>query len=166
LKMRAERPELQWACAAAPGIPAEVYRRHQELLKANITVVEGATHSLMKASDLALVASGTATLETALLGTPLLVLYKTDALTYLLGRLLIKIPRIGLVNIVAGRELAPEFIQARCRADLVAPAALRFLSHHGLKSGFAPVAAELRGRLGQPGAALRAAQAVWELARL
>jgi lipid-A-disaccharide synthase len=164
--MRASHPDLQWACAAAPGLPREQYARHQELLQARITLVEDAAHSLMKASDLALVASGTATLETALLGTPLLVLYKTDRITYGLGRLLVRIPRIGLVNIVAGRELAPEFIQGRCRADLVAPAALRFLQHSGLKRNFAPVALELRTKLGQAGAAARAAQAVWELARL
>ena len=164
--LRATRPELQWACAAAPGIPLAHYERHQSEQGARITVVEGATHSLMKSADLALVASGTATLETALLGTPQLVLYRTDPLTYFLGRLLIRIPRIGLVNIVAGRELAPEFIQGRCRPDIVAQAALRYLSHRSLKAGFAPVASELRVKLGRPGAASRAALAVWELARL
>lgn len=166
VQMRAARPELQWACAAAPGFPAEHYERHQTQLGVRITVVEGATHSLMKSCDLALVASGTATLETALLGTPLLVLYKTDPVTYLLGRLLIRIPRIGLVNVVAAKELAPEFIQGRCRPDIVAPAALRFLQHRSLKQSFAPVAQELRLKLGKPGAAARAALAVWELARL
>ena len=164
--IREKHKDLQWACAAAPGRPLEEYTRQHELAGARITLVEGAAHSLMKACDLALVASGTATLETALLGTPQLVLYKTDPVTYLLGRLLIRIPRIGLVNIVAGRELAPEFIQGRCRADLVAASALRHLGHPDLKRNFAPVARELRLKLGQPGAAGRAAQAVWELARL
>ena len=164
--MRSARPELQWACAAAPGIAAEVYERHAAHAKANLTVVSDATHSLMKSCDLALVASGTATLETALLGTPLLVLYKTDIITYLLARLLIRIPSIGLVNVVASRQVAPEFIQGRCRPDLVSAAALKFLGQSSLKQGFAPVARELRLKLGQPGAAARAALAVWELARL
>ena len=164
--IRDKHKDMQWACAAAPGLKQEHYAAIQEQLGVRITRVEGAAHSLMKACDLALVASGTATLETALLGTPLLVLYKTDPLTYLLGRLLIRIPRIGLVNIVAGRELAPEFIQGRCRADLVAASALRHLEHKDLKRNFTPVARELRLKLGQPGAAGRAAHAVWELARL
>lgn len=165
-RMQASRPGLQWACAAAPGIPLEAYERHQAEAGARIAVVQDATHSLMKSADLALVASGTATLETALLGTPLLVMYKTDFVTYLLGRLLIRIPNIGLVNVVASKQIAPEFIQGRCRADLVSAAALAYLGQSSLKQSFAAVARELRLKLGQPGAAARAATAVWELARL
>lgn len=166
IRLRETFRGLQWACAAAPGMPLDLYARLQERTKSRITVVEGATHSLMRACHLALVASGTATLETALLGTPLLVLYKTDPVTYALARMLIRIPRIGLVNIVAGRELAPEFIQGRCRADLVAAAAARYLEHRDLKANFSTVARELRAKLGSPGAAGRAAQAVWELSKL
>jgi lipid-A-disaccharide synthase len=132
----------------------------------DVTLLEGETHGLMQATDLAFVASGTATLEVGLLGTPLFVLYRTDALTYQIARKLVKVSRIGLVNVVAGREIAPEFIQGRCKADQIAWAAVARLGDPELKSHFAPLALELRRRLGQPGAAKRAAQAIGEIARI
>ena len=82
-----------------------------EDVRSRIQVVEGATRAILRQADMGLVCSGTATIEAALQRCPMLVLYKTSALTYLLGRLLIHIPYLGMVNIVASRELCPEFIQ-------------------------------------------------------
>jgi lipid-A-disaccharide synthase len=86
-----------------------ILEQHPELPKPEL--VEGRMRPLVKGADAALVTSGTATLETALLGTPMLILYKTSTLTYELGRRLVKVPFIGMVNLVAGREVCPEFIQ-------------------------------------------------------
>jgi len=157
---------LQLAVAVAPGLDPKRFEYWMNRTDVSATVLEGRTHALMQAADLALVTSGTATLETALLGTPELVLYRTDVFTYYLARLLIKLPRIGLVNVVAQRELAPEFIQHRCMPDAVAKAAMGYLRDQNAKTAFGPVAYELRTKLGKPGAAERAAQAIVECAQL
>jgi lipid-A-disaccharide synthase len=79
--------------------------------KSKVEIIENLTYDLMKHSDLLLVASGTATLESAILGTPFLVLYKTGFWTYLLAKSLVSIPNIALVNVVAGKKVVPEYIQ-------------------------------------------------------
>ncbi len=76
-----------------------------------IRIVSGQSLEVMKASDFAVVTSGTATLECGLLGTPQVVVYKTSVLSYAIGRRLLKVPWVGLVNLSAGREIAKEFIQ-------------------------------------------------------
>ena len=81
------------------------------MLQEHVLMVSDETHGLMKSADFALVASGTATLETAMMGTPLFVLYRTDPFTYLLARMLLKISSIGLVNVVAERQVAPEHLR-------------------------------------------------------
>ena len=73
--------------------------------------VENATHEAMKYADLAIVTSGTATLETACFETPMIVVYRTSWLTYLIARALVRVKNIGLVNIVAGKTIVPELIQ-------------------------------------------------------
>ena len=111
------------------------------------------------AADLALVASGTATLETAILGVPLLIVYRMHWLSYVLARLFVKMPYFGLANVVAGQKAAPEFLQGQVTPAALAQAAL------GLLSGSAAdrqrsIWNQVRGRLGGPGAAGRAAEEV------
>jgi lipid-A-disaccharide synthase len=74
-------------------------------------LVDGNMRGIVKGADAALVTSGTATLETALLGTPMLIAYKTSALTYAVGKRVVKVPYIGMVNLIAGREICPEYLQ-------------------------------------------------------
>ena len=157
---------IQLAVAAAPGLKREQFERWMDHTDTPATILEGLTHPLMQAADLALVTSGTATLETALLGTPQIILYRTDPLTYWIARYLVTVPHIGLVNVVAQKELAPELIQHRCNPKALADAALRVLKAPGSKAAFAQEAHDLRGKLGKPGAADRAALAILELAQL
>ena len=166
LRVRAARGRVTPIAAVASSLDRRDLATWVEQSGMDVPLLEGETHGLMQAADLALVASGTATLETALLGSPLFVLYRTDALTFQIARMVVHLERIGLVNVVAGREIAPEFIQGHCRADLIAREAILRLAHPQLKSEFAPVASELRERLGRPGAAGRAAQAIGEIAQL
>jgi lipid-A-disaccharide synthase len=165
-RIRAAIGKVQLACAMAPGLARERYEHWLAKTGVQVTLLADLTHPLMQQSDLALVTSGTATLEVALLGTPELVLYRLDPLTAILARLLIRVPLVGLVNVVAQRAVAPELLLKRCNPITVADTALTYLKTKNLKAGFAPVAEELRGKLGQPGAALRAAQAILELAQL
>jgi lipid-A-disaccharide synthase len=130
---------------------------------AGIRVIEGDTYSMIAASEIALVASGTATLEAALLGCPMVIAYKLSALSYLVGRILIKgVDFIGLPNLLAGRRLVPELIQyqvtpvnlVRAAEPLLAPA---------LHSEIATQLRALRERLGPPGAAARVASMALEM---
>jgi lipid-A-disaccharide synthase len=130
---------------------------------AGIRVIEGDTYSMIAASEVALVASGTATLESALLGCPMVIAYKLSALSYAVGRMLIKgVDYIGLPNLLAGRRLVPELIQyevtpinlVRAAEPLLAPA---------LRTEIAAQLRALRDRLGAPGAAARVAAMALEM---
>jgi lipid-A-disaccharide synthase len=110
----------------------------------------------------ALVASGTATVETALLGTPMVVVYRLSPITYLMGRPLVRVPHFAMVNLIAGRRVVPELIQAAFTPERVAAEVLSLLQD-GRRAGEVRAAlATVRERLGAPGASARAAAAVKE----
>jgi len=94
-----------------------------------LTLVDGRGREVMAAADCVLTASGTATLECLLLKRPMVVGYRVHPLTYHLVKQLglVKVPHVAMANLLAGRELAPEFLQGRCRPELLAPAVLAFL---------------------------------------
>ncbi len=121
-------------------------------------LVRNLTYDLMANAELNFVASGTATLECAILKKPLFVLYKTSFLTYLIAKKLIRIPNIGLVNVVAERKIVPEFVQDRCRPELVANNALNYFSDENYRQKMLAELQEVRGKLGQYGASKRAAE--------
>jgi lipid-A-disaccharide synthase len=127
------RPTLRFVCPlVSPALRAmfeEVLSREAPDLP--ITLVDGRSRDVIAASDCVLTASGTATLETLLLKRPMVVAYRMNTLTYLLvrGLGLVKVPYIAMANLLAGHALAPEFIQGRCRPELLGPALLDFLDH-------------------------------------
>lgn len=129
-----------------------------------VSLIRDATHDVMANSDVALVASGTATLETAYYRTPMLVVYKTSWMSYLLGRLLVRIRNIGLVNIVAGERIVPELLQTAVTPQRLAREALPLLQDEGLRREISARLSVVRERLGTPGASARAAQAILSIA--
>ncbi|MYI99074.1 MAG: lipid-A-disaccharide synthase, partial [Gemmatimonadetes bacterium] len=104
------------ACLAGNAALEEDARR--------VPVVEGSTYEVMNHADLLLVTSGTATLESACFGTPLLVLYRMSRMSWWIARRLVSIPDIGLVNVVAGRRIAPEFLQDAVEPESLSPVVL------------------------------------------
>lgn len=154
------RADLQFALAVAPALDAAPLRAAFD--GARVTIVEGATHGVLSASQAAIVASGTATVEAALLGVPMVVVYRLSALTYHLGRRFVRVPHVAMANLIAGRRVVPELIQAEFTPERVAVEALRLLGPDGeeVRAGLA----EVRQRLGPPGASRRAAEAVLEVA--
>ncbi|OPY14394.1 MAG: Lipid-A-disaccharide synthase [Syntrophus sp. PtaB.Bin001] len=123
-----------------------------------VKLIQGATYDAVAAADVAVVVSGTATLETALLGTPLIVIYSVSSLTYIIGRMLISVEHIGLVNIVAGKTVAPELIQHEANPNRIAAEVLSILNDSGRRKAVQEELSLLREKLGQPGAARRVAQ--------
>jgi len=125
-------------------------------------IVTGATRAVLRQARAALVTSGTATVETALMGCPMVVVYRTAWLTYALGRMLIRVPHIGMVNIVAGRGLCPEFIQGAARPAALAAALAPLLEETPERAAMVAGLAEVAAALGSGGAAERAATIVLE----
>lgn len=130
------------------------------------TVVESASFTVLRAADVALCKSGTTTLEAAIAGTPLAVAYRAGRLSYAIARCVVTIPYIGLVNIVAGREVAREFVQDALEPGAVAAELAELLDGRSSRRNEVLAGlADVRGKLGTPGAARRVAQMVAGVAR-
>jgi len=127
-----------------------------------ILVVRDEDYNIRRVMTLALVASGTATLENACLGIPMIIIYKVSFFSYLLARLLIRIPIIGLANIVAGKRVVPEFIQRKARSEEIAKVACHWLSNPGIMKEIKKELEKVRERLGTPGASKRVAKIILE----
>ena len=128
-----------------------------------VKVVEGFTYDVMNLSDLLITASGTATLEGAILGKPMIIIYKLSFLTYWIGRALIRVDHIGLVNLVAEKKIAPELIQKDVHPQRIADEAFRILRDPTLSRKMSESMGEVRQKLGKPGAVQRAARIVISL---
>ncbi|MEO8946211.1 MAG: lipid-A-disaccharide synthase [Gemmatimonadaceae bacterium] len=127
-------------------------------------VVRGASFDLFRAADVALCKSGTTTLEAAIAQCPMAVAYRTGALSYAIARRVVKIPYIGLVNVVAGREVAREFVQGALEPQAVATELGRLLDDSVYRDVQRAGLLEVSGKLGTPGAAARVAEMISGLA--
>ncbi|HLX13186.1 MAG TPA: lipid-A-disaccharide synthase, partial [Bacteroidota bacterium] len=125
-----------------------------------VQLVQNVTYDVMKNVDLAIVTSGTATLETGFYQTPMIVVYKTSWITYTIGRFLIRIKNIGLVNIVAGEQVVPELIQNDANPQRIASLAMELLGNPERLREISEKLGVIRKRLGTPGASRRVADAV------
>ena len=127
-------------------------------------LIPSASFAVLRAADAALCKSGTTTLEAAIADCPLAVAYRTSEISYFLARLLVKIPNIGLVNVVAGREVAKEFVQEDIVPQKIAIELAQLLDPASSeRARVLEGLAEVRGKLGEPGAARRVAQMASEL---
>ncbi len=158
------RPDAQFVLALAPTADRDLVSALVAASPLKISVVSGATYEAMAASDALLVASGTATLEAALIGTPMVVCYRVSRLSEAMGRLLIRIPWISLVNIVAGRAVVPELLQDGATAGRMAKEALALLASSSACEAQRAAFAEIRRTLGGAGVGERAARSVLEVA--
>jgi lipid-A-disaccharide synthase len=157
-ELRRRDPRLQVVVSVAPTVDLDPAR-------CPFPMVHSASFAVLRAADAAMCKSGTTTLEAAVAGCPMVVAYRTSAITYALARRLVKIPHIGLVNVVAGREVAPEFVQDALRPAAVADALEPLLqpgnpAREEMRRGLA----EVRSMLGTPGAAERVAAMAVQLA--
>lgn len=151
---------IQARLILAPTVPREMAEEAIDLAGLAVEVVEDDRFRAIAGSHLALCASGTATLEVGLLGTPAIVVYRLGTWTYLLARLLVRLPDIALVNLVLGRRVVPELIQGAARPERIAAEARRLLGDPAAISRMRRAFGELRGRLGEGGASRRAAREV------
>jgi len=161
--LQKEIPELQFIIPLAPGLPKTILSSYMEKISVPVKVVEGFNYDVMNLSDLLITASGTATLEGAILGKPMIIIYRVSFLSYWIGRALIRVDHIGLVNLVAGKEVAPELIQKDVHPQRIAEEALLILRDPLMSRKMTESMDEVRQKLGKPGAAQRAARIVISL---
>ncbi len=148
----------QFVVACAPGIAEAEYRGMANSL--SMTLVTGATQDALAACDCAIVASGTATVEAALLGAPMVVVYRVSAASAFLLRRMVRTTHFAMVNLIAGRRVAPEFIQDDFTPEAVAATVRRLLESPANREEMRQALAEVRAKLGPGGAIARAADMI------
>jgi lipid-A-disaccharide synthase len=154
-------PGLQAVLGLAPTLPDQNYCSHLSDAE-GVRSVRLQTYEVMTYSDAVLVASGTATLETALSGTQMVILYKMAPASFFLGKLLVHMDNIGLANIVARKRIVPELLQKDVTAEKIREAALPLLTNKALQRSVRKELAEVASKLGPRGASDRAADQVLE----
>jgi lipid-A-disaccharide synthase len=153
-------PRAHFLLAVADSPPPRLVETLLEGSDSPIRPVRSQTYEIMRAADLLITASGTATLEAGLLGTPMVIIYRVSRLSWWVGRLLVDVPAIGMVNLVAGRRVVPELVQWDFTPERVARIALELLQSPEALGSIRQELQKIRGRLGEEGTSLRAAQEV------
>lgn len=157
-------PGVQFIVARAPHLPDRLFGPFTAS-PVPLRIVEGRTDDVLSMSDVVLTASGTATVQTAIHGKPMVVLYKLSPLTYALGKPLAKVDMYAMVNLIAGRRIVRELIQDACTAGAVADEAVSLLTDRALREAMVRDLEKVRSALGGPGASERAADAILDLVR-
>ncbi|MDD5495688.1 MAG: lipid-A-disaccharide synthase [Candidatus Omnitrophica bacterium] len=155
----------QFIVAKHPDLPMEIYKNIMDNSRLDIRIADGDTHNILAASDFAIVASGTATLETAIIGTPFIIIYKANFFSYIIYKVVARIKFLGLVNIIAGRGIIPELLQYNAKPRLIAQTALTILSGPDKQNSMRKSLKDVAASLGSRGASARAAAAILSLLR-
>ena len=154
---------VQFLLPRAPTVPEGLVRPLVSRACVNVRIAQGSIYDALQLMDAALVASGTATLETALCGVPMVVVYRASWPTYVAARAVVRVPRIALVNVVAERAVVPELIQHRATPRRIAATLIDLLRDEERCRTMKEGLREVKRRLGSPGAVERAAAVVQEM---
>jgi lipid-A-disaccharide synthase len=160
-----QRPEMQFLLPVAPNLAENELADSLQHWGVPAVLVHDDIYDVAAACDAVLSVSGTVTLQIALVGTPLAILYKTSALTYAIGRRLVRIPLVGLPNIVAGREIVREFIQDTAVPEKLADEMMKLLEDQSYRAIVAADLAEVKHLLGTPGCAKRVASMIRKMVK-
>jgi lipid-A-disaccharide synthase len=163
LELRNTFPGLQCLLPRASTIPEEVIASILGNHPGDIQVIHGDMHRVLSACDFAFVASGTATLETAIMRVPMVILYRVSPLSYWIGKKVIKVPSIGLPNLVAQKKIVPELIQNEVTPERLTHEALSLLKNSERKDRMVNELINLREKLGTTSASQRTAQIALEM---
>ena len=153
-------PQVQFVLLKAPGLVREIFESKIRKYEFPIALCESQTYDFLKCCDFVLVSSGTATLETAIMQKPMIVVYKVSFLNWLIAKPLIRLPFIGLVNVVAGKEVVPEFIQYKARPRLIAEKTIEILTSQTALTNVKAELEKVRKNLGSSGASQKAAEII------
>ena len=163
--IRRDVPAAQFVVARAPHLDDRLFDAVRPGdAGAPFALVEGDTDTVLASADVALTASGTATVQAALHDTPMVVVYRMAPLSYQLARRVVTLDTIGMVNLIAGDTIAPELVQDAFTPEAVAREAISMLTDRDRAARIRAGLANVRARLGGPGASRRAAQAILRIA--
>ncbi len=151
---------IKFILPAAESIDPPLIEGYLKGSNLDVTVVRGKTYKALRAADAAVVASGTATLETALIGTPMVIVYRVSYISYGIGKIVLGNINIGLPNIVAGRKVVPELIQNGMNPANIAGTVISILRDNGKREAMLKGFVEIRGSLGTVGASKKAASVI------
>ena len=157
-------PGVQFVIARAPGLDDRLFETASVDSAVTLVTVEGRADDVIKASDVVVTASGTATVQTALHERPMVIVYRLSPLTYRAGIRFVKVDTYGMVNLVAGRRVVTELIQDGFTPDSVARETVSLLSDRERRETMCRDLRDVKARLGGPGASRRAAERVLEVA--
>src|SRR5579862_4253381 len=166
-RIAAAVPGVQFLVARAPSLDSSLFAPLQALASAGLQVAvdEGAADDVLAAADAVITASGTATVQAALHGCPMAIVYGVSPMTYAIGRAFVRVSTYGMVNLIAGRTVVPELIQDGLTPEAVAREAISLLTDRARADAMRRDLAEVKSKLGGPGASERAAAAVVAVAR-
>jgi len=167
-RIRAAVPGAQFIVARAPHLDEELFAVVGPGglgRAAPVAVIEGETDAVLASSDVALTASGTATVQTALHDTPMVIVYRVSPMSYRLLRRLVTVEAIGMANLIAGERIVPELVQDAFTPEAVAAEAISMLTDRERAARIRAGLAKVRARLGGPGASRRAAEAILRVVR-
>jgi len=163
--IRQRKPETIFLLPVASSLDPEFFRIRLAGRDLPVTLVQEDIYDTAHACDAVITVSGTVTLQTALVGTPMAILYKMAPLTYAIGKRLVKVPHIGLANIVAGRGVVREFIQDQASRETIADEILHILDDADYRQGIRRGLALVREKMGEAGCSLRVARLASEMSR-
>jgi len=163
-QIRRQRPDAQFILALADGFGArtDLSTFQERFSSASIKVCEGQTWDVLACADVALAASGTVTIEAALLGTPMVTFYRVTGLSWLLGRMLVRVPFYSMVNLIAGERIVPEIMQGQVTGPRLAAEALRLLDDPEERADMRRKLQEVSRKLARSSPPMEAAAAVVE----
>jgi lipid-A-disaccharide synthase len=158
-------PTAQFIVARAPGLDDRLFGRAAAWEgPGRVSVVDGRTDDALSVADLVVTASGTATIQAAIHGRPMVIIYRVSPLTYALGKRFVHVDTYGMVNLVAGQSIVPELIQDQCTPGVIAAEVVGYLTNDERMRQTRALLDEVRTRLGGAGASRRAAEAVLAVA--
>jgi lipid-A-disaccharide synthase len=163
-RIRRER-DMQFLCVRASTVAESMLKSGLRSAGVDIPIVDQDRYDAVNATELVWTASGTATLETALLLKPMIIIYRLSWLTYWLARLLVRVPHIGMVNLIAGERLVPELVQSELTPEKIVEESRRILDRPEIRCRIVAKLSSLRTQLGSPGAAGRVAELALAMAR-
>ncbi len=165
--IKTEFPEAGFIIPAAPSLDAKAIELHALKRHVPVRIVSGDTYGVIAACDLLLTSSGTVTLEAAIIGTPMIITYRLSRISAEIGIRLLRDRKqfFGLPNVIAGRQVAPEFIHDDAKAELLAAQAILHLKNPDLLDSQRREFRKIREQLGEPGISERVARLVLETVR-
>lgn len=158
-KLISREIDVNYILPLAPSIDPVMIRPRPERLR----IVKDDVYDLMRACDLLILASGTAALEAACMLTPMIIVYKVSLSTWAIARCMVRLKHSGLPNIIAGREIAPEYLQSKAKPEIIARRAVKMLRDRSELESQIKELRKVRSRLGSPGAARRVADLIMRM---